>query len=107
MEDALREVEKAHLKSLTTAFVVLEAVALFCLVTLLIVGLRSLLYVFARVTFGRDAQAYVTLRDDESDATFAVAADQVLDDGAATTPIPLPTAEATPTPVERPSVPVK
>ena len=64
MREAVRAVEKAHLDSLNGSFVVLETLALICLITLLLLGLRSLLYVFARVAFGTDAQAFVSLRED-------------------------------------------
>ncbi len=61
---AINAVRDAHIKALETAFILLETLALICLITLLFLCLRSFLYVFARVAFGSDKKAYVSLRDD-------------------------------------------
>jgi len=66
-KDAINAVRDAHLGALKTAFALLETLALICLITLLFLCLRSFLYVFARVAFGSDKKAYVSLRDDHKE----------------------------------------
>jgi len=67
MKKSVAAVREAHINALNATFIVLETLALICLITLLFVGLRSLLYVFARVAFGTDAKAYVSLRSDQEE----------------------------------------
>lgn len=60
---------------------------------------EAFFWIFAVVALIVGIGAVVTFDNDSTDATFAVGADELVDDGAVT-PVPLPTVEPTPTPTE-------